>query len=334
MTRQAHHRKGSCMPSFDLPLEELRRYSPAHNEPADFDEFWQSTIQGAASHDLEPVFALCKTDFSFVDVYDVAFSGFNGQRILAWLLVPHELAAPATAIVKYRGYGDGRGYPHEWLLWPAAGFPVLVMDTRGQPGCVTPDLDATGDPQWPGFVTRGIADRSTYYYRRLFMDAYRAVDVAACHPAVDPTRIIVMGSSQGGAVAQAVAGLRPDLFGALVDVPFLTHVSRAVDLADGSPYEEIVQYLSRRQDMIEQVFNTLGYFDGLSFAVRATAPARYSVGLLDKLCPPSTVFAAYNRYGGVADIDVWQFNGHEGGGTRQQLVQLRWIRELSHRAAL
>jgi len=39
---------------------------------------------------------------------------------------------------------------------------------------------------------------------------------------------------------------------------------------------------------------------------------------MDEICPPSTVFAAYNDYAGPKDIDVWPFNGHEAGQLIQQ----------------
>ena len=47
---------------------------------------------------------------------------------------------------------------------------------------------------------------------------------------------------------------------------------------------------------VEQVFKTLSYFDGVNFAARAHAPALFSVALMDAVCPPATVFAAYNAY--------------------------------------
>ncbi|MFJ6677320.1 acetylxylan esterase [Actinosynnema sp. NPDC091369] len=45
-------------------------------------------------------------------------------------------------------------------------------------------------------------------------------------------------------------------------------------------------------------FATLAYFDGVHFAQRATAPALFSVGLMDPIRPPSTVYAAFNHYAG------------------------------------
>ena len=55
----------------------------------------------------------------------------------------------------------------------------------------------------------------------------------------------------------------------------------------------------------------MSYFDGRSFAARATVPAMFSVGLEDEITPPSTVFAAYNEYAGPKEIRVWPFSGHE-----------------------
>ena len=62
-------------------------------------------------------------------------------------------------------------------------------------------------------------------------------------------------------------------------------------------------------------------------AARATAPALFSTALMDATCPPSTVFAARNRWGGEAQIVVHPFNDHEGGQGHQWLRQVGWLRE-------
>ena len=47
--------------------------------------------------------------------------------------------------------------------------------------------------------------------------------------------------------------------------------------------------------------------------------------LRDTVCPPSTVFAAFNQYGGDKDIAVYPFNGHEGGDGVHVERQLEWL---------
>lgn len=49
---------------------------------------------------------------------------------------------------------------------------------------------------------------------------------------------------------------------------------------------------------------------------------------MDLVCPPSGVFAAYNRYGGPAQIEVYPYNGHEGGGAFQEQRQHTWVADL------
>ncbi|MGW2220368.1 acetylxylan esterase, partial [Nonomuraea sp. NPDC001684] len=171
-------------------------------------------------------------------------------------------------------------------------------------------------------------DPEDYYYRRVFTDAARAVDVAAAHPAVDAGRIVVSGGSQGGAIAQATAALRPSVRAALVDVPFLTHFRRALEITDRDPYQEVVRFLASRRDGADQVFRTLSYFDGVNFAARGRVPVLYSVALMDYVCPPSTVFAAYNHWQGPKEITVWPWNGHEGGSGYQTEEQVRYLHKL------
>ena len=80
------------------------------------------------------------------------------------------------------------------------------------------------------------------------------------------------------------------------------------------------------RDRVEQAFATLAYFDGVHFAPRITARCLFSVALMDLTCPPSTVFAAYNRGTAPRDIAVYEFNNHEGGGPYQLAAHLRLAR--------
>jgi cephalosporin-C deacetylase len=318
----------------DWPLDRLRDYRPARDEPADFDDFWATTLREARDADWPARFVPYDAALATVEVYDVTFAGYAGQPVRGWFLVPRGATGPLPCVVEYIGYGGGRGLPHEWLAVSAAGYANLIMDTRGQgsngwsPGD-TPDPDPVGGPQTPGFMTRGISDPHHYYYRRLFTDAVRAVDAARAHPLVDPERVVVGGTSQGGGIAIATAGLVDGLAAALPNVPFLCHYRRASEITDDLPYAELVTYLKTHRREVDRVFRTLGYFDGVNFASRATAPTLFSVALMDSVCPPSTVFAAYNHWsGGDREITVWPYNGHEGGAALQRTEQLHYLRKL------
>jgi len=319
------------MPRFDLDLPTLREFRPTVRRPADFDAFWQRTVAEARAAASEPSFIRVDSPLAGAEVYDVRFTGFGGQPVGAWLLLPR-VDEPLPAIVTFSGYGGGRGLPHEHLPWLVAGRAVLVMDTRGQgsqwgTGGVTPDPAGSG-PAANGFVTRGIEDPETYYYRRVFTDAVRAVDTITDHPRIDRSRVVVAGVSQGGGITLAAAGLHPAPAAALVDVPFLCHFERAVGMTGQDPYEEVARYLAVHRGAVEQVFDTLSYFDGVNFATSASAPALFSVALHDPICPPSTVFAAHNAYGGETEIVVYPFNKHEGGQAAHWIPQAAYLERL------
>jgi len=321
------------MPFFDFSRSELEAYKPAREEPADFDAFWQDTLAQVRQHPLAARFEPVDCGLRTLDVLDVTYNGYGGQPIKGWLVLPHARSGPLPCVVEYIGYGGGRGFAFDWLFFASAGFAHFVMDTRGQGSSWrqgdTPDYEPEGaNPQVPGFMTRGVGHPGTYYYRRVFSDAVRAVEAARSHPAVDAARVAVSGGSQGGGITLAVSGLQPDVAAALPDVPFLCHYRRATQIIDTAPYVEIANYCKTHRDKIESVFQTLSYFDGLNFSARAKAPAIFSVGLMDNICPPSTVYAAYNHYAGPKELTVWEYNNHEGGGSYQSKDKLDFLRRL------
>ncbi|MDT0464875.1 acetylxylan esterase [Streptomyces gibsoniae] len=317
------------MALFDLPLDQLRGYRSASVEPSDFDAFWTKTLQETREHDLDARFEPVETRLRTVQVYDVTFAGFGGHPVKGWLTVPAATDEPLPTVVEFVGYGGGRALPHMHLLWASAGFAHFVMDTRGQGstwgGGDTPDPVGSA-PAVPGFMTRGVEDPETYYYRRLFTDGVRAVEAARAHPLTDASRTAAVGASQGGGITIAVGGLVPDLVAIAPDVPFLCDFPRATTLTDRQPYREIGTYLKTHRGRTEPVLRTLSYFDGVHFAARGRAPALFSAALEDQTCPPSTVFAAFNAWAHEdKTIEVYDFNDHEGGGPHQQAVQLRWL---------
>ena len=322
------------MALIDLSLAELREYRPERTEPIDFDQFWTETLAAARAFPLGLEHPAVDTGLDLIAVDDVTFAGYGGQPIKAWLARPARADGPLPCVVEYCGYGGGRGLPTEHLFWAAAGYAHLVMDTRGQGGGwrvgATPDDGAEGaGPSIDGFMTKGIQSPETYYYRRLYTDAVRAVEAARAHPAVDGSRVFVKGASQGGGIAIAVAGLVPDLGGVLPEVPFLQHFRRATEITDAFPYKQIGKFLATQRTEVDSVFRTLSYFDGVNFAARANAPALYSVALMDEVCPPSTVFASFNHYAaGRKEIEVFPYNGHEGGGPFSAPRQLEFLARL------
>jgi cephalosporin-C deacetylase len=315
----------------DLNEQECREYRSLQNDPDDFDSFWVGTLAESREYPLDVRLVPVDTGLATIDTWDVTFSGYQGQRIRAWLRLPAGASGPLPAVVQYQGYGGGRGHALENLMWASAGYAHLFMDTRGQGSTwgigETPDPDGTG-PQTPGFMTRGIDDRYTYYYRRLFTDAVRAVEAAREFEAVDAERVAVLGGSQGGGITLAVAGLVPGLAAAFPRVPFLCDFPRATLITDSDPYREIGRYLAVHRDKTASVHEVLAYFDGVNFAKRATAPAWFSTALMDPVCPPTTVFGAYNNYAGAKSIDVWPYNGHEGGQVFDDARTLEVLREL------
>jgi cephalosporin-C deacetylase len=322
-----------AMPWFDLPEEQLKEYRTDTAEPAGLDQWWRLRLDEARTAAREPVLTRYEAGtYAPVEVYDAEFSGAGGDRIRAWYLRPAD--GPETGrptVVKFIGYGGGRGRPAEHMLLPALGYALLVMDTRGQGGRWT--TGATGDhadgwqagPENASVMTRGIARPEDYYFTRLYTDAVRAVETA--QGLTGAARVAVTGMSQGGGLSLAAAALVPELVAVChADVPFLCDIQRAITLAPQAPYTEVPEFLAHQVDLVPAALDTLRYVDCALLARRITAQCLLSVGLMDLICPPSTVFAAYNEITAGKDIAVHPFTGHDVP-TAHVERQLRHLRE-------
>jgi len=320
------------MPLTDLTHAELLTFRPEVDEPADFDAFWERTIAEARAAGGVPELTPADSAVTQLIIDDLVFPGFGGEPVRAWVSRPLHAEGPLPAVVQFQGYGGGRGLAGENVAWALAGYVHVFVDTRGQgsawgTGGDTPDPHGSG-PAAPGVMTRGIHSPDAYYYRRVFTDAVRAVDVTRGLPFVDAERIAVAGGSQGGGIALAAGALAGGVAAVMPDVAFLCAYRRGAEIAIGGPYLELATYLSVHRDAVADVFGTLSYFDGVNFARRIHAPSLFSVALMDTVVPPSTTFAAYNHLAAEdRAIEVYSFNDHEGGGGAQWRIQAAWLAE-------
>ncbi len=296
------------MALIDMPREELESYRPSIDRPADFDQFWVRVLGEVAALpndlELEPIDYPARNAL----VYRASFRGIGNARIVGWYMRPRG-DGPFPAIAAYHGYSGNRGEPWGYLPWVAEGYAVLTVDVRGQGG-ESEDNQTYRPGAVAGWMTRGIEDPETYFYRDVYGDVVQTVEVLAAQPEIDARRIGSMGGSQGGGLSLVAAALHPRISATTPDVPFLCHFRRAHRVSDTLPYREFDDYLLRHPQREEQMLNTLLYLDVLNLAERVRCPALVSVGLKDLVCPPSTIYAVYNHLSGSKEMAVYPAHGH------------------------
>ena len=69
-------------------------------------------------------------------------------------------------------------------------------------------------------------------------------------------------------------------------------------------------YLALHPELESAARRTLRYVDNALLARRIRATTLVSVGLRDTVCPPSTVFAAFNAIDAEKDVVVLPYSGH------------------------
>ncbi|HRK31523.1 MAG TPA: alpha/beta fold hydrolase [Tepidisphaeraceae bacterium] len=320
------------MPSIDWPLEKLIEYKPALYREPDFDDFWKQTISAAGSQALNEAVTPYDLKAKGLKCFSVRWDGFVGGaddrpgRIAGWYVRP-EGSGKYPGVMFYHGYG-GRGVrPLDMVSLASQGFCVMSMDCRGQTGD-SADQSAPASGHSTGYMTKGILDPATYYYRYVYADAVRALELLATRKEVDESRLAVTGGSQGGAISLAVSALTPrKLTLSLPDVPFLCDFRRAINITPQNPYPEIVRYLKLNISTFDRVIKTLSYFDNMNLAPWIKCQTVIANGLWDDVCPPSTIYAAYNHIPAAKQMCNYPYHGHETPYEHKEL-QFRLLTEL------
>ncbi len=281
----------------------------------DFVVFWEESLNQLA--EVAPAFHIAhrpnktRTD---IKLYEVSMKSFGEVCVRGWLQVPNKTGV-FPAILRVPGYGQN--------MKPAGDQEDLIVFSFNPRGHGNSQDDVSGKPQ--DYWVRGLDNRDTYFYRGAYLDCIRAVDFLCSLDTVDQERIAVWGASQGGGLAFATAALdnRVDL--CVADIPFLCNWTNYFKLTQ---WDEMDGWLDGKQHRSwSQTLKTMSYFDTMNLCQRITCPTIMSIGLQDRICPPTTSFSAFNRISGPKTHTIYPTRGH-GLGRDHRLRTWEQIKEL------
>jgi cephalosporin-C deacetylase-like acetyl esterase len=278
------------------------RIQPSLPVPDDFDGFWEGQVLILAAH-LPAVEERHHHTNEHAAVSSVRIPMPRGGDLFGWLMVPNAASSQRTrvpAVVLYHGAGVYGLAPDNGLEWAARGLMTFSVNPHPIPNDL-PEAryDELRNGELADYRTRGRNDRSTIYFLDMFLRASRAVEYLSNRVEWDGKHLIAVGHSQGGGQALAAAALNRKVTALAVSCPTnCDHTGPLVGRAACWPM--LVETRNGAPDPVQAEASR--YYDGVNFASRIGVPAFFSVAFLDDVCPPTGVYAAYNRLRGLRSV--------------------------------
>ena len=282
--------------------EELR---PVSQLPDDFLKFWETTLANARQTPLNPTMTLLPercTETS--NVYEVSFQTKAwGGRMFGILSVP-KAEGTYPALLRVPGAGV-RPYSGDTYLAPGKVI-VLEVGIHGIPVTMQQSVyDNLAAGALNGYWDFCRDNRDQNYYNRVIVGALRAVDFICSLPQYNGKVLGVTGSSQGGALSVITAALdsRVTFYGA-VHPALCDHEAFLKKRAGGWPH---YYYQAAPTD---KELKALRYYDTANFARCLKAIGWFSWGYNDEVCPPTSMYAAYNAVTAPKELHLYLETGH------------------------
>lgn len=297
---------------------------PTATLPTDFKSFWDEAIEQNNEIPMDVQMTLLPERCTEkVNVYHVSLQNYNvGSRIYGILCKPKKegvypvvLEVPGAGIRPYYGRVD----------LAEEGIISFQIGIHGIP--VTLDPKVYTNLRYGAlnnYWTMNLDDKDKYYYKRVYLGCVRAVDFVTSLPEYDGYNLAVTGGSQGGALSIITAGLDSRIKYLAANYPALSDLSGYLEgRAGGWPH---MFHPSDSSNYTDDKIETALYYDVVNFARQVTQTGWYSWGFNDTVCPPTSMYSAYNSIDAKKEIHVFQDTGH-WTYSEQKAMKKQWLIE-------
>ncbi len=308
------------------------KIQPTQTDPADFDAFWKAGLDELAKIPLEPRRTLIpEASTGTIDVYHVSFRTFPAggrvpARVYGILCMP-KAPGKYPAVLQVPGAGVR---PYAGLRELAErGVITLQIGIHGIPVNLPQELyDQLGAGALNGYPTFNLDNRDTYYYRRVYLGCVRANDYLVSLPEFDGRNLVVTGGSQGGQLSIVTAALDPRVKALAGYYPAYSDVTGYLHgRAGGWPHmmRPDARTGAASSHATPEKIAVTGYYDAVNFARRLKVPVHLAWGYNDEVCPPTSMYAAYNVITSPKTLTLALETGHNTVPEETAVIDA-WIR--------
>lgn len=297
---------------------------PVTELPDDFSSFWSQAIEENNKIPMDVRMTLLPERCTEkVDVYHVSLQNYNERSRIYGILAKPRKPGKYPAILNVPGAGIRPYYGD--IEMAEEGIITLQIGIHGIP--VTLDPGVYNDLRYGAlnnYWNMNLDDKDKYYYKRVYLGCVRAVDFLVSLDEYDGSNLAVTGGSQGGALSIITAGLDKRIKYLAALYPALSDVSGYKEgRAGGWPH---MFHPSDSSNYVDSKFETVKYYDVVNFARQISQEGWYSWGYNDNVCPPTSMYAAYNDIKATKELHIFQDTGH-WTYPEQQKMRKHWLLE-------
>ena len=310
------------------PKNFLAGYAP----PKDLRKFWNKQIAKIRKMPLTVQSNPAPQEKENQDGYtclDIEIPMPEGNPVRAYLVYPTDAPEKSLPIV-IRAHAAGvKGQ------WCQCSVDQTIKDAQRGSGAIALDINAhgmhNGQPQsyydeldsgeLKGYSTRAFNGHEDFYFRLMYLRIVRAIDYLVTLPQWDGERIAILGESQGGAQAAALAGIDNRITAASLRVPAFMDIAAKFDGRLGSWPATYSRQPEKHADI-------LPYYDAACLLSMTKAKLFFEAGLVDYTCPPACVAAGYSNASSTdKTIVFFPYRPHTTGQMDKRFSQ-RWRDEI------
>ena len=294
-------------------LVEPDKLQPGVEEPADFDAFWKSQRELLNKNPMKvtltpaPISAALAKRFN---IWDVKITCPGTRPVSAYMSIPVN-AKPKSlpAIVYYHAAGvrsSGKYTGHQAIQFDVNAHGIL----NGQSADYYKKMRDTELRNYPRI---GQENRDKVYFRGMFLRMLRALDYVKSRPEWNGKVLIVTGGSMGGGQSIAAAALDPQVTLVVAGVPAIgDHGGNLAGIPRRPGWPQYYYAGTAKPEVVKAT----SYYDNIFFARRVKCEVFLTTGLIDRTCPPTSVYLYFKNMKSVKkDLDVFPCGEHSGAPT-------------------